>query len=169
MTMRSIFSYKPRPAQQGFSLVEIIVVLAVITTVFIGLLQLAVLEQQTQRVAAEESAAYILAREALEAARSIRDENWSDIANLAVATPYYPVIAANQWVLSTTNPGSVGIYNRWLSVDDVLRDASDNISITGSLDVDTRAFSSFVSWTDSRGAVRTIQLDTYLTNWQAYQ
>lgn len=155
-------------SEAGLGLVEMIVVLAIILTTLVGLLQLITLERRTQIFAQEETAGYMLAREALEAVRSTRDEDWTNITDLTYATRYYPNLQSNAWVLSSSNPGAIGIYTQWIEVTEVFRDASDNIATSGASDTDTAHVTAFVSWTRIGGSTRTIQLETYLTNWQAY-
>jgi len=95
--------------RSGLGMVEIIVVIALITTGFIAVLQLAFLERKTQILAKETTVAYFLVKEGFEAVRSIRDEDWTtNIASLIFATPYYPVLDNGVWELTDTDPGPVG-------------------------------------------------------------
>ncbi|MEX2008215.1 MAG: prepilin-type N-terminal cleavage/methylation domain-containing protein [Candidatus Spechtbacterales bacterium] len=158
-----------RITSQGFGLVEVIVAVAIVTIVFTGLFRLVTLEIRTQAIASQEAGAYLLAREALEATRSVRDENWGTFAALSGSTPYYPVLEAGEWTLSPTSPGAVGIYARHIEVEPVYRDGSVNIAESGSLDEDTRKVTAYVSWTSSGSVNRSIELTTYFTNWQEYK
>lgn len=155
--------------QIGLGMVEMIVVIAIIFTVLVGTLQLIALERRIHIFAQEEVAAYILAREALEAVRSERDDDWTNISALIPATRYYPTLSAGEWSLDTVNPGPIGVFTQWVEFDEVLRDANDDISGSGVLDTDSKRVTAFISWTRAGGSARTVQLETYLTNWQAYQ
>ena len=152
----------------GLGMIEMVVVIAIIFTVLVGLLRLVTLEMRVQIFAQEETAAYILAREALEAVRNVRDEDWSNISALTYDTRYYPEIVSNAWSLGSSNPGPVGIYTQWIEVHEVFRDASDDIATSGSADADTVRLTAHIMWTRIGGASRTIELETYITNWQAY-
>jgi len=162
-------TYNLQPSS-GLGMVEIIVVIAIIISTFTAILQVALFERRSQNLARQNSAAYVLARGTLEATRSIRDGNWSDISSLTYTTPYYLTLSssANTWELSTSNPGPIDIYTRWIEVSEVFRDGNDDIVTSGTSDADTRHIEAFVSWTIGGGDTRQIDLETYLTNWQNY-
>lgn len=167
--LRSIF-HAPCFWNSGLGLVEMIVVVALIASSFTAILQLVVLERRTQNLASEELGAYMLAREALEAARSVRDGDWAAFAALQLETAYYPVLFNSTWQLSAQNPGPVGIYTKWIELDPILRDGSDNIVASGGItDSNSRRVSSHVAWTTAGGGTRAIELETLLTNWQAFK
>lgn len=156
--------------QGGLGMVEIIVVVAIIVTTFTAILQVAFFERRSQNLARQDLAAYVLAAGALEGTRSIRDSNWADISSLTYAMPYYLSLSAtaNTWELSESNPGPIGMYTRWVEIGEVFRDVNDDIVVSGTSDADTRYIEAFVSWTTAGGDTREIELETYLTNWQAY-
>jgi len=155
--------------ERGLGIIEVIVVIALIASVFVAVLQLAFFERRSQNLAQQDTVAYILAREALEATRTIRDDGWENVSNLSFDTPYYPILNSEVWEFSSSNPGSIeDIYTRWIEVSEVFRDGSGNISPSGSSDEDTLLVRAYVNWTMSGGNSRTIQLEAYLTNWQGY-
>ena len=167
---RTLFGYMLHVTcsrSSGLSIVEIIIVIAVIFASFTGLLQLSTLEARTQNLARQEAKAYILAREVLEAVRFVRDEGWDTFAALSFDTVYYPVISGSRWTLSVSDPGLIDGYARWAEFHEVFRDDStDDIDPAGLPDSDTRHAEISVSWTAQGGATRTITVETYLTNWQ---
>lgn len=154
--------------EAGFGLVEMIVVIAIITATFTAVLQLAVLQRRAQTLARQDTAAYMLAREALEAVRSVRDDNWGNISVLNYGTNYYPEIVSGVWELSGTDPGTINnLYSRRIVISEVFRDANDDIvSSGGTSDPDTILVTAFVEWTAPGGDARTIDLSAYITNWQ---
>ena len=106
-----------------------------------------------------------LAVEIIEAVRSVRDEDWNNLASLSLGTRYYPVISTNKWVLVSINPGSVnGIYDRWVVLEKVYRDTDGDISPPGTEDIQTKKITALVEWID-HGQTEQINLTTYLTNW----
>jgi len=106
-----------------------------------------------------------IAAETIEATRSVRNEDWNNFSSLSLDIPYYPVISSNKWTLSSTDPGSInGVYDRWVIIEKVYRDANDNISSSGTEDNQTKKITAFVEWND-RGKIKQIDLITYLTNW----
>jgi len=151
--------------QKGIGMIEVIVCLAIIAISFWTFLELAKYNLRIQEQTQAKMEAMTLAAETVEAVRSIRDEDWNNLASLSLGTKYYPVISANKWTLVSTNPGSVnGIYNRWVVLEKVYRDANDDISPSGTEDIQTKKITALVEWID-RGQTEQINLTTYLTNW----
>lgn len=153
-----------RERQRGITIVEIIIVIAVVLTAFAGVIQLAQLSTRAEDRAKQDAKAYILAHESLEAARFVRDESWSTFENLVLDTPYYPGIQGNAWTLSPSDPGPIDGFSRWIEIHEVLRDTDDNIAPTGSPDDNTRLVESIVEW-NRRGETESISMEVYFTNW----
>jgi len=85
-----------------------------------------------------------IAAETIEATRSVRNEDWNNFSSLSLDILYYPVISSNKWTLSSTDPGSInGVYDRWVIIEKVYRDANDNISSSGTEDNQTKKITSF--------------------------
>ncbi len=152
--------------QFGFTIIEIIIALAVVLTACVGLLQLASLQTKAAALAAQETRAYFLASEGIEAIRIVRDEGWANIGNLQKETLYYPVIQSGTWALSSSNPGVINGYTRSVVFHQVLRDGNGNITSSGSSDANSILAQAQVSFTPQGGGTQTISLQTYLTNWQ---
>ena len=147
----------------GFGLIEVIVVTAIVSAALAGFLQASILSVRLLHAEREMLEATMLAQEALEAVRSMRDESWTNnIATLVNGTIYYPVIVNSKWNLVTDNPGLLNnIYTRQITFSQVFRDGSDDIASSGTADVGTRKVTVTVSW----GSKQT-QLVSYLTNFQ---
>lgn len=147
----------------GFGLIEIVVVTAVITITLFAFLQTGIVAIKLLRAEKQNLEAMMLAQESFEAVRSIRDESWTgNIAPLTNGIPYYPVVISNKWALTTTDPGLInGKYTRYVIFDQVVRDAQDKISSTGTTDNGTRKLTARTTW-DSKQ----IELVTYITNFQ---
>lgn len=151
--------------QKGIGMIEVIVCLTIIAISFWTFLELAKYNLMIQKQTQAKMEAMTLATETIEAVRSIRDENWNNLASLSLETRYYPVISANKWTLASINPGSVnGIYDRWVVLEKVYRDANDDISPSGTEDIQTKKITALVEWID-HGQTEQINLTTYLTNW----
>ena len=152
-------------SQKGIGMVEIIVCLAIIAITFWGFLELVRYNLKIQQQSEAKLEAMNLAIEAMEAVRSIRDENWDNLASLSLGTRYYPIISGNKWALAATNPGPVnGVYDHWITLERVYRDSSDNISPSGIEDPQTKKVAATVEWND-HGQIKQFNLTTYLTNW----
>jgi len=151
--------------QKGIGMIEVIVCLAIIATSFWAFLELAKYNLGVQEQTQIKMEAMTLAAETIEAVRSIRDEDWNNLASLSLETRYYPVISENKWTLTLTNPGSInGIYDRWVVLEKVYRNANDDISPSGMEDIQTKKITALVEWID-HGQTEQINLTTYLTNW----
>ena len=152
----------------GLGVIEIVVVIAVIITVFAGILQLSALESRVQTQAREESKAYLFARETMEATRFVRDENWTTFSALTLETSYYPVIAGSSWTLSLSSPGEIDGFTRRVVLHEVFRDGNDDIATSGTSDADTRLVEVIVEWTSRGSSAKSVTLEAYLTNWQEH-
>lgn len=151
--------------QKGIGMVEIIVCIAIITIAFWGFLELTKYNLRIQEQNEAKMETINLAAEAIEAVRSVRDENWNNLSSLSLGIKYYPVISANKWTLTLTDPGPIiGPYNRWVILEKVFRDNNDDISAGGAEDTQTKKITAFVEWIDQTGTKQT-HLTTYLTNW----
>lgn len=156
--------------EQGQSVVEIMVVVGLLGVLSSSLYTLIALSQTTFSDQARASQALALAQAGLEATRSVRDQSWADnIASLTNSTTYYATTSGGQWQLTTTDPGPIdGVFTRTIVLAAVGRDASDNITSSGTTDPNTRRAVSTVSWTE-RNKSRTVTLEMYLTNFLEVQ
>ena len=152
----------------GLGVIEIVVVIAVVLTVFAGILQLSSLETQVQVQAREESKAYLLARETMEATRFVRDEDSSTFFALTLETSYYPVISGSSWTLALSDPGAIDGFTRRVVLHEVFRDGADDIATSGTSDPDTRQIEVIVEWVSRGGNSKSVTLEAYLTNWQEF-
>lgn len=147
----------------GFGLIEIVVVTAVITVTLFSFLQTEIVAIKLLRAEKQNLEATMLAQESFEAVRSLRDESWTNnIATLTNGTHYYPVITSNKWTLTATDPGPInGKYTRYIIFDQVMRDAQDKISVSGTVDAGTRKLTARTLWDGKQ-----IELVSYITNFQ---
>ena len=155
----------------GFSLVEVIVGASIITVAIV-----AILNAYGYLIRAELSstklvnATYLL-EEGIEAARYLRDKGWtSNIASLSTSTNYYLYLSAangmGDWQPTTTRQIIDGVFVRTLNLGSVYRDSTilQEISATGTIDINTRKITVTISWPGISGATSTKSLSTYLTN-----
>lgn len=161
--MTPISNFKlPTSRQQGFGIVEIIVAIAIMSIALFAISQLSIIYVAKETQNKQTLKANYLAEESVESARSVRDQSWStNIETLTFGSPYYPVISGGKWTLSSSNPGPIDtIYTRQVVIDNVSRDAGDNIVTNGGTnDPNTKKITATVSWNS-----KSITLATYLTN-----
>ncbi len=123
----------------GFSVTEIVIGAAIIAVVVTGVatawqFYLKLAGQSTRMTQAD-----LLIEEAGEALQYIRDKGWdANIAPLALNTSYYLVWDGSDYVLTTTPTIINNAYTRIISLRSVNRDASSNISSSGTNDPGTR-------------------------------
>jgi len=151
----------------GISIIEIIVVIAVMSIALASLLVSASLALKLSVINKETTQANELAQETIEAVRSFRNgTTWAidGIGTLATDPDcYHPEIivgSPSNWSL-VSGEETIGIFKREIVFSRVFRDTNDNISETGSEDSGTRKVTVIVSWED-----RKTEIVTYLTNWK---
>lgn len=148
---------------KGFGLIEIVVGAAVLTMVMLGISNF---YQQSLRVSGRTTqfiqASFIL-EEGVEAARILRDKDWSVFAGTSTGVDYYLIFAGSTWATTTTNTFIDSTFERKIVFSDVYRDTNDDIAGSGTLDVNTKKITVTVSWRN-KSATTTKSIETYFTN-----
>jgi len=127
--------------KKGQSLVEILVAVAIGTILIggsVGLMGVSIKSYGTVR---KHLQANVLIRQAAEVIQSLARSNWHNIYDLTKGTDYKISLSGNFWTISTGQ--ETGIvnnvpYKRYFQVNDVNRDASDNIAEVGTDDPSTQ-------------------------------
>jgi len=158
--------------QSGFSIIEIIIILLILSIGFLTMLQfyrLAISQNTKQQ---NEDQAIYLASAGLEAVRQIRDRDWNILTGLANNTSYQlrqirqtdaPII----WQLVPGNE-TIGQFQRQITLGAVNRDSNANIITSGgTFDDETRQINTTIIWQEAN-QTRQINLSTYLTAWTKY-
>lgn len=133
---------------KGQSLIELLIALGVFVLGVVTIGLLIIDAGVSSRQAGERTQAVLLAKEGLEAARSIRDD---DFANLIDGT-HGIAISANTWIFSDSED-ITNIFKRRITVSTV--------------DADTKKITSTVVWREPPERPGSTTLITYLTNWVA--
>jgi len=141
----------------GQSIIELLVVIGlaavILPTVFMGIMS----SREGRAQQRSRMQALSLLREAQDATRSFRDNDWK---TFAVDGTYHPTLSNNAWVLSP-NAETVNGFLRQVVIADAYRDANGNASISGTLDNSTKLVTITVSWTNTFPS--SIQSQMYLT------
>lgn len=150
--------------QRGFGLVEMLIGAAVLSTSLLGISSFF---QKTLEVSSLTQSAvqgdYLL-EEGVEVVKLFRDAGYANkIAKLSTTTPTYLAWDGTNWATSTTNVFINGKFERRINVSEVKRNASEDISETGTLDPSTRLVTVSVAW-NIKGATTTRTIQTYITN-----
>ena len=157
--------------RRGFSLVEILVAVAVLLVSLVSVIAAFQLSLRQGRGSLEKIQAAALAEEGVEAMAAIRDAAWTNISSLLASTTYGLSFDGVRWN-TTTNPQPIdGVFWRTVSVHDVYRRTADNdIVSTNSpdpkaIDAGTKKIIVRVAWattTPSGGGAQV--LERYLMN-----
>lgn len=153
---------------KGIGLVEILIVTAVLGVGLLAVISFLIYSRGVTFQVARTVEATSIAEEGIEAVRVMRDDGWTtNIATLDAGTPatYYPVVSADKWTLTTTDPGPINnLYTRTVVVEQVGRDGADEIlSSGGTIDPNTKKVTATVTWTEN-GRNKQVQLVAYITN-----
>ena len=144
--------------KRGFSVVEIIIAVAVFGIVSIAAITTSLQTLSTNRLSDEYARGSYLATEGVEAARSIREQNWANL----VAGTYGVASISGKWQFSGSN-NALGKFNRTVAVSAVNRNAGAIVTTGGSVDANTMKVDSTVSWNFTPLRTNTITQSTYLT------
>ena len=152
--------------KSGFGLLEIVVGVTVISVSFFGLMSVSQISLRLVEKGAQNIQAAFLIEEGIEAVKFLRDSGWNaNIAPLNLNTDYYFSFNNSMWLATTSQIIIDGVYERYFTVEEVYRDANDDIVPSGTQDPDTLAILVRVSWQE-RGRTHTVEIASYLTNWK---
>lgn len=150
--------------QQGFGLVEMIIGAAVLSTSLLGISSFFQKTLEVSRLTQSAVQGDYLLEEGVEIIKLFRDAGYANnIAKLSTTTPTYFTWNGTNWATTTTNTFIDGTFERKITVSEVLRNASEDISGTGTLDQNTRLVTVSVAW-DVKGATTTKTIQAYITN-----
>ncbi len=149
---------------KGSGLVEVIVgasILSVISLTFFGTLSILSRFHERDMLSIKGG---LLAEEGLEAIRYIKGSGWSHLSTLTPGNVYYTTLSASSWGVTTTPEVIDGLFYRTFTIEQVQRNASDDIVASGgTLDPNILLSNVSVAWSN-RGATTTITYKTYVTN-----
>lgn len=153
---------KPR----GISLVEAVVAVAFFSIIAAALINLVSGTYLGTKSIFTHQRALNYAEEGLEAAKSIRNQAWNNLASGS-----YGLSANNgHWQFSGSDELLDNFYTRKIIIKDVYRDGSGNIVLPtapgANLDLHTKKIISSVSWPAPAGAANQINLPFFVSSWQ---
>lgn len=153
--------------EKAVSVLELLVVVAIIVVALTSLLGLAALSIKSSVLVKETGQANSFAQEAMEAVRNFRDgTTWGTdgLGALMTGVSYFPQKTADnppKWQISSGEE-TLSSFKRKIVFYNAQRDAYDNIVESGgSADTNTKKVVVTVSWRD-----RKVEITTYLTNWK---
>ena len=148
----------------GIGLIEAVAGVSIIS-IFIFSLMLAL--QLSQKIVSESvrniQVSFLL-EEGVDAVKILRDTGWgSGIGSLAAGTDYYFSYNGTTWISTNNNVYIDGIFERKFVLNNVYRDANDDIAPSGMLDSGTKKATIGVSWLGRTGTT-TKSASFYLTD-----
>lgn len=154
--------------QKGFTIIEILVAIAVIIAAFTAILGFFAFEARIAERGRMRLKAVSFAEESMEAVRNFRDNTtWGEsagISGLTTGIDYHSESSAIGWNIVLGNE-IIDEFTLAIVFNEVYRDVNHNISGSGTKDENTREVTTTVSWTDRQGSTEEI-LATYITNWR---
>ncbi len=154
--------------QKGFTIIEILVAIAVIIAVFTAILGFFAFEVRIAERGRMRLKAVSFAEEAMEAVRNFRDNTtWEEsagISGLTTGIDYHSESSAIGWNIVLGNE-TINKFTRTIVFNEVYRDVNHNISGSGAKDENTRKVTVAISWSDRQGSTEE-NLVTFITNWQ---
>lgn len=147
---------------RGVSLIEMVVVSAVLGTTMLYVLGGTRTAVQLSILAVERSQATALLEEGAEVVRFLRDSAWSNISTKTVGTSYYPTFTGGTWTLSTT-PTTVEEFTRKVIFSTAYRDGSNKLASSGTADANTRKVTVTTTWSGANGN-ESESLSFYISN-----
>jgi len=147
--------------ESGASLIEVIFAVTIFSIVAVFLFFLSFDSLKTNSTLEENDQVLAVIGESYEAVRSIRDRDWNELSTDGV----YGLATATEghWILTPT-PDVVDKYTRQITIDTTYRDASGNITASGTPDPNMKAITSQISWQEN-GNNKVINSTFYLSLW----
>ena len=148
---------------KGFMMVEVIIAVSIILVSILAAMSVTQKSIVVSRQSLHTSQASFLLEEGAESVRILRDNSWTNIANLTNGTTYYPSFSSGTWILST-NSSTVGIFTRTVNIQSVNRNISTgDISVSGTNDPGTKLITVTVFWVEG-GQTISKTLSFYITD-----
>lgn len=157
--------------KNGFSIVEILVAVAVLVASFVSVITAFQVAARHGRGTMEQVQAATLAEEGIEAMTTLRDAGWGNVSSLTAGAAYDLVFNGSAWPTTQMPQIIDGVFRRTVVVNNVYRRDSDrdivsaDSSDTKTIDSGTKKITVRVSWattTPSGGGERV--METYLMN-----
>lgn len=150
--------------KSGFGLMEIIIGVAIISASLFSLAAVSQISLRLAQTSKQNIKAGFLLEEGVEAIKFLRDSGWdANITPLTTGTSYYLNFNGISWESTGVNNYIDGVFERSFIIEDVYRDANDDIAESGNPDLNTKKVSVFVSWNTQTGTT-TKSISTYITN-----
>ncbi|MFH1047823.1 MAG: type II secretion system protein [Patescibacteria group bacterium] len=154
-----------RPREAGMSVLEVLLAIAIFGVLAASLMTMVWGSLVISGGAVERIRATLLAEEGLDAARSIRNIAWTELADGDHGLDK----TGGLWQFAGASDSTDGLYVRSVNVEAVNRDVNgDIVAVGGTLDPRTKKITSTVTWNSPYDGAKSLALVTHLTNWNVY-
>ena len=153
--------------KKGFTLVEVLVAMALFMALTVGLIGLTQLSVKASRVSRLKVKAMNVLNETMEATMAVRASNFGSLSEGS----YHPEIVADKWGL-VSGTETVGTVTRWVEISRVQREISCGgericpvVESGGVIDPVTFKAKAVVTWLENGETIRE-ELESLLTFWR---
>ena len=153
--------------KKGFTLVEVLVGMALLMVLTVGLVSLTQLSVRASETARWRSKALMLLQQTMEAAMAVRASDFSVLSEGI----YHPVVSEGKWTLGADSEMVEGM-ERWIEIGKIQREVScagervcPIVSSGGVVDPVTFKATAVVIW-EERGEEKREELESLLTFWR---
>lgn len=153
--------------QSGFSLLEILLVLAIFTTIIFTISSFAISGLGISKNSQDRLQALDHLQEMTGALELNKNDLWQNLIDNTNAGTKHLVFNNNKYVI-TDGEETLDIFKRGFAISTVNRNSAGDIVTTGGEeDPDTRLVSFYVNWTTDQGVDLQEQVEVYYSNWNS--
>src|SRR3989339_274197 len=161
---KNIYNHYRHSMSIGIGLIEAIAGISIVSIFIFSLMRASQLSQRIVGESVRSAQASFLLEEGVDTVKIFRDTSWSSgIGNLAAGTDYYFSYNGTTWISTNNNVYIDEIFERKFVLNNVYRNASDDIAASGTLDGGTKKATVSVSWRGRTGTT-TKSAPFYLTD-----
>jgi type II secretory pathway pseudopilin PulG len=136
-----------KKAKFGFALIEVLIAVTIISGALIIIVSSTTQSLSYSYVTLKNYQATLATEEAVEAVKAIKIENWTNnISTLVSGTNYGITLGLNNWQTTPTPQTTDLGFTRTIVLDDVYRDANDDIATSGTLDSGVKKVTITTTW-----------------------
>ena len=148
----------------GIGLIEAVAGISIVSIFIFSLMLATQLSQKIVGESVRNIQASFLLEEGVDAVKIFRDTSWSSgIGNLVAGQNYFFSYNGTTWISANSNVYVDEIFERKFVLNNVYRDANDDIAPSGTLDSGTKKATVSVSWRGRTGTT-TKSASFYLTD-----
>ena len=150
--------------QEGFSIVEVLLAMAIFAIVTTGILYMSIDTAERDVKTSVNQEAFLYAQEGVEVARNIADKNFLSLSN----GDHGLQLSGGEWSFIIAPEDLDGFYERTITVEDVYRDETGNIDEDAGtfFDPEMKKVVVEIEWLQGGVLPKSMELSTYVTNWK---